>query len=69
MSTLVCDGATLWFEVVGDGELLVTLHGGLGLEHTVLTGLSLWTRGDPPRHDGSFSHLPQGSSPEGTTGR
>ena len=34
MPTFECDGATLWFESLGQGESLVVLHGGLGLDHT-----------------------------------
>jgi proline iminopeptidase len=36
MATFEHAGATLWYETVGTGELLVVLHGGLGLDHTCL---------------------------------
>lgn len=34
MSTIDCAGATLWYQSMGEGELLIALHGGLGLDHT-----------------------------------
>ena len=34
MSTFDCDAATLWYESLGHGDLLIALHGGLGLDHT-----------------------------------
>lgn len=34
MSTFECDGSTLWYETLGQGDLLIALHGGLGLDHT-----------------------------------
>ena len=37
MSTLECGGETLWYESNGEGDdLLIALHGGLGLDHTCL---------------------------------
>lgn len=36
MGTLAHRGAELWFEALGEGDLLVALHGGLGLDHTCL---------------------------------
>jgi proline iminopeptidase len=36
VSTFDCDGATLWYETLGRGDLLIALHGGLGLDHTCL---------------------------------
>lgn len=34
MPTFDCEGATLWYESLGDGDSLIVLHGGLGLDHT-----------------------------------
>lgn len=34
MPTIECAGSTLWYESMGSGELLIALHGGLGLDHT-----------------------------------
>lgn len=36
MSTLDCEGATLWYDSQGTGTPLIVLHGGLGLDHTYL---------------------------------
>lgn len=36
MSTFDYQGSTLWYDTIGDGELLIALHGGLGLDHTYL---------------------------------
>lgn len=32
MRNMDCDGAEIWYEVVGAGDVLITLHGGLGLD-------------------------------------
>ena len=34
MSTFDLEDATLWYECLGKGQLLIALHGGLGLDHT-----------------------------------
>lgn len=34
MPTFDCEGTALWYESSGEGELLIALHGGLGLDHT-----------------------------------
>ena len=34
MSTFDLEDVTLWYECLGEGQLLIVLHGGLGLDHT-----------------------------------
>ncbi|HWJ10393.1 MAG TPA: alpha/beta hydrolase [Nocardioides sp.] len=36
MTTFDVDDAALWYDVAGEGDLLIALHGGLGLDHTTL---------------------------------
>ena len=36
MATFTHDEIDLWFDTIGTGELLIALHGGLGLDHTTL---------------------------------
>jgi proline iminopeptidase len=34
VTSFECDGATLWYQSLGEGDLMIVLHGGLGLDHS-----------------------------------
>ncbi len=52
MATFDVDGAVLWFDTMGAGDLVIALHGGLGLDHT---SLRPWF--DPLAHDVHLAYL------------
>ena len=52
MATFEHDEIDLWYDTIGSGDLLIALHGGLGLDHTTLRQ---WL--DPLAHDLRVAYL------------